>query len=141
MTSQLTPFIWMDGEAKEALKFYEKTLEAKIVFKETFAKSPDPEKQKLPADFKERIAHAVLRVGDSQLFVADMIPDQASELEGSKTTICVTTSDAEKAKQFFEALQQGGQVMIPLNRTHYSSAYGVVKDKFGVTFHILTSRR
>jgi len=141
VTLQLTPFIWMDGEAKEAIKFYEKSLGAKILFKETFAKSPDPEKQKLPADFKDRIAHSVLRVGESELFLADIIPGQMSELKGTKTTICITTSDPEQAKQFFEVLQQGGHVIIPLNKTHFSHAYGVVTDKFGVTFHILTSRR
>jgi PhnB protein len=56
-------------------------------------------------------------------------------------TICITTKDADKSKQIFEALQQGGQVIMPLQETHFSPAYGNLTDKFGVNFQIFTEGR
>ncbi|MFP3381865.1 VOC family protein, partial [Bacillus sp. SIMBA_069] len=46
--------------------------------------------------------------------------------------------DVEKSKRIFDALQDGGQVHMPLQETHFSPAYGNVKDKFGITFQIFT---
>jgi PhnB protein len=52
--------------------------------------------------------------------------------------ICIISNSVEKSKQFYEALQDGGQVHMPLQETFWSPAYGSVMDKFGVTFQIST---
>jgi uncharacterized glyoxalase superfamily protein PhnB len=49
-----------------------------------------------------------------------------------------STNDKEQSKRFFEALQQDGQVSMPLQETFFSPAYGIVTDKFGVTWQIYT---
>lgn len=53
-------------------------------------------------------------------------------------TICLSTDDPAKSKHFFEALQEGGTVVMPLQATFFSPAYGIVTDKFGVSFQIYT---
>jgi len=129
------PFIMLDGKAEEAIRFYEEALGATIRFKQTFGESPGGEK--LSEEEKARLAHSVLRIGDTELFAADIDSDFPYK-EGNQVNICLTTADVNQSKRFFEALQQGGQINIPLEEVHFSPAYGVVTDRYGVTFQIFT---
>jgi PhnB protein len=137
MTLQVTPFIMLDGNAKEAIQFYEKSLDAEVIFMQTFGEGPENHEHPLPEEAKERLAHSVLKIGDADLFVADTFPGQTNQI-GNRVQICITTPNIEKSNQFFEALKQGGQVNMPLQKIHFSPAYGMVTDKFGVTFQIFT---
>jgi PhnB protein len=79
----------------------------------------------------------MLLVGETNLMLSDTFPGQPIQ-KGDNVTICITTKEIEKSKQFFNALQEGGKVGMPLQETHFSPSYGLVTDKFGVTFHIFT---
>ncbi|SDE11014.1 PhnB protein [Paenibacillus sp. UNCCL117] len=135
MALQLTPSISLDGYAKEAISFYEQTLEAQVVFQQTYGEGPDPVSEKA----KERIAHSILLIGATELYVNDTFPGQASQM-GDGIQICITTPDTDKSQQLYDALQQGGHVVMPLQSIYFSPAFGVVTDKFGVTFQIYTQR-
>lgn len=140
MTLQLTPYLMMDGNASEAIQFYEKSLDAKVLFKQTVGEGPENPDFPLTAEEKERVAHSVLKVGETDIFVADLIPGQSFQ-RGNQVTICITTNEMEKSKQIYDSLQQDGQVNIPLQETYFSPAYGMVTDKFGVTFQIFTKNQ
>ncbi|HZG16226.1 MAG TPA: VOC family protein [Candidatus Bathyarchaeia archaeon] len=137
MSLQLTPYLIMDGNAKEAIQFYEKALDAKLLFQQSFGEMPENPDFPIPAEAKERVAHAMVKVGDSDLMFSDTFPGQPLTL-GNQVTICITSKDRARSQQIFEALQQDGTVIMPLQDTHFSPAYAIVTDKFGVTFHIYT---
>ncbi|WP_312114763.1 VOC family protein [Brevibacillus reuszeri] len=137
MSLRLTPYVVLDGETKEAIAFYEKALDAKVVFVQTFADMPANPDFPLPDEAKDRVAHASLKVGDSDLMFSDSFPGQSIP-KGDHVTICIVSDDVEKSKRIFDALQDGGQVIMPLQETHFSPAYGNLKDKFGITFQIFT---
>ncbi len=61
MILQLTPFIMLDGNAKEAIDFYVQSLDAKVVFIQTFGESPDSTESSIPENARDRIAHSVLK--------------------------------------------------------------------------------
>lgn len=140
MTVRLIPYLVMDGNAKEAIHFYEKALDAQVLFSQSFGEMPENPDFPLPAEAKDRISHATIRVGESELMFSDTFPGQPHQ-SGNQVTICITTDDAEKAKQMFEALTDGGQVTMPLQETFFSPAYGSVTDKFGVNFQVFTEGR
>jgi len=136
MIEQLVPFIMLDGNAKEAIEFYEKSLGAKVVFKQTFGEGPQP----VSEGEKDRIAHSVLKIGEAELMVSDTLIGQAPQA-GNRLNICIISSDAEQSRQLYDALRQDGQVDIPLGEIFFSPAYGMVTDKFGVTFQVFTKRQ
>jgi PhnB protein len=137
MTLRLTPYLMLDGNAKEAIQYYKKVFDAEVVFSQTFGEMPENPEFPLSAEAKERIAHAWLKVGESDLMFSDTFPGQPPQI-GDQVTICISTNDMERSKQIYEDLKQGGQVKMPLQETHFSPAYGIVTDKFGVTFQIYT---
>ncbi|OIK16262.1 hypothetical protein BIV60_05675 [Bacillus sp. MUM 116] len=137
MSVRLIPYLVMDGNAKEAIQFYQKALDAQVLFSQSFGEMPENPEFPIPADAKDRISHATIKIGDSDLMFSDTFPGQPHQ-SGSQVTICITTDDAEKAKKFFDALSDNGQVTMPLQETFFSPAYGNVIDKYGVHFQIFT---
>ncbi|WP_338379131.1 VOC family protein, partial [Enterococcus faecium] len=103
----------------------------------TFGEMPSSPDFPLPEDAKDLVAHATIRVGESDIMFSDTFPGQPAQ-EGNMVTICITFDNADKARQVFAALQDGGQVQMTLSETSYIPAYGVIKDKFGVTFQFYT---
>ncbi len=136
---RLTPYLMMDGNARDAIKFYEQALNAKTLSIQTYGEMPQNPNMSVPAHLNERVAHAMLKVGEADLMISDL-PEQPGQPNTAcnRVNTCITTNSVDTAKQIFEALQQGGQVNCPFGETHFSPAFGVVTDRFGVTFTIVT---
>ncbi|WHY87290.1 VOC family protein [Neobacillus novalis] len=140
MTVRLIPYLVMDGNAKEAIHFYKEALNAEVLFHQSFGEMPENPEFPIPAEAKDRVSHATIKVGETELMFSDTFPGQPHQ-SGSQVSICITTDDAAMAHKFFDALKDGGQVGMPLQETFFSPAYGNVTDKFGITFQIFTEGR
>ncbi|SFL54019.1 PhnB protein [Paenibacillus sp. 1_12] len=140
MTMRLVPYLVMDGNSKEAIQFYEQALDAKLLFMQTFEQMPENPDFPLSADLKDRVGHAMLKVGETDLMLSDTFPGQPHQT-GDQVTICIVIKDKEKSKKIYEALKQDGQVIMELQETHFSPSYGSLKDKFGITFQIFTEEQ
>lgn len=137
MAINMIPYLIFDGNAKEAIAFYEKALNAENLGVITFGEMPEDPNYPLPAEAKDRVSHATLKVGNSDLMFSDTFPGQPYQT-GNNVTICITCDDPARSKEMFAALEQGGQVTMPLMETSFSPLYGMVVDKYGVTFQIYT---
>lgn len=137
MSLSLIPYLVMDGNAKEAIGFYKEALNAELVMQQTFGEMPESGEFPISDEDKDKIMHATLQVGESQLMFADNVPGQPHQI-GNQVTICISTNEKDKSTAMYEALEQGGNVIMPLQETFFSPAFGMVTDKFGVTFQIHT---
>lgn len=137
MALRLIPYFVMNGNAKEAIQFYEQTLGAKVLFSQSFGEMPENPEFPLPPEAKNLISHATIKIGETDLMFSDTWPGEPHQ-SGNQVTICISTDDAEAARKMFDALAQGGQVTMPLQETFFSPAYGNVIDKFGITFQLFT---
>lgn len=135
MITRATPYLMLDGTAREAIQFYEKALGAKVEGLSTFGDMPANPNFPMPEEAKGRVAHATLKLsGDAQLMISDSFPG-SSPTPGNRLSICLNLA-AANATEVFDALAAGGQVIMPLEQTFFSPAYGMVTDKFGITFQI-----
>ncbi|WP_426445731.1 VOC family protein [Paenibacillus sp. S-38] len=137
MSLRLTTYLVMNGNAKEAIDFYQKALDAKLLFSQSFGEMPENPEFPLPESAKSLISHAMIKIGDSDLMLSDTFPGQPHQ-SGNQVTICISTADPSQARQLYDALSQDGQVQMPLQDTFFSPSYGIVTDRFGITFHIYT---
>lgn len=141
MSLNLIPFIQiMDGRAKEAIEYYQEVLNAKVIFMQTIGEGPKNELAKFKEDQLSLIAHSILKIGESEIMVSDTIPGVPFE-KGNQISICITSDDISITKQFYDKLKEDGKILIELNEIYFSPAYGMVTDKFGVTFQIFTTRK
>jgi PhnB protein len=64
----------------------------------------------------------------------DSRPDAAAG--GGNISLAIGLNDPERAKQVFENLAKDGSVVIPLEKTYWAEAFGMVTDKFGVKWMV-----
>lgn len=136
MSVKLTPYITLEGRVKEAIQFYEQAIGAEVLSIITYGEMPDMPNT-FTDDLKSLVAHAKLKVGETELMFSDA-PGGSPIENGKRVTICITTNDVEKSRKIYEALRQDGQVNMPFKEEPFSPGFGDVTDKFGVTFQIYT---
>ena len=128
---QVNAYLNFDGRCAAAFKFYEQCLGAKIVTMLTHGESPMANQA---PEWKNRIMHARLQIGDTVLMGTDGQPDQHEEMKGFSVTLSVD-SPAE-ADRVFAALAKGGTVRMPIQKTFWALRFGVLVDQFGVPWMV-----
>lgn len=124
------------GQCREAFEFYARCLGGKITAAYPYGDGP-PDMPVGP-QYRDWLMHAWLEVGDQAIMGADMDADWAPNIDKPKNGFDVTihTDDAAKAKDWFDALSEGGKVGMPFGPTFWSPGYGSFTDKFGVPWMI-----
>lgn len=131
---QFTPYITLDGQCAEAVAFYEKALKAVVITSMRFGDMPNSD-HPIPEEAKDRIMHAALEIEGNQLLFSDTFPGMPFTF-GDQLSIAISSKDVERLTSIFHALSDGGHVIMELQKTFWSPAYGQIKDKFGITWQI-----
>lgn len=137
---KLIPYLIMQGNAKEAIDLYTKALGAETLMVQTFGEIPQNPNYPIPEPVLDKIAHSHLRVGESELMLFDAFPGSPIT-EGNNVTVCIMVPNAEKAREVFNALADGGQIKQALEETFFSPAFGTVVDRFGITFTVSAEQK
>ncbi|MEM5003372.1 VOC family protein, partial [Priestia megaterium] len=119
MVLGIYPYLVMNGNGQEAVKFYEKTLDAKVIGVKTFGEMPGNPEFPTPIEAIDRVMNAHLQIGENDLMLSDTFPGQPYQI-GSQVTVAITIDSVEKSKEVFEKLKEGGQVGMPLQETFWS---------------------
>ncbi|REJ17101.1 MAG: hypothetical protein C6W59_07425 [Paenibacillaceae bacterium] len=135
MSIRLNPYLIFNGNAREAIYFYEKALGGQIMGIMSFGDMPSVSDHPVPEEARDLVMHALLKVGDSELMFSDAFPGMPYQ-QGSAVEIAVVLDDEAQARKIFDALSEGGEVVMPLQKTDWSPLYGMVKDKYGVSFQV-----
>lgn len=130
MGTLIQPYLFFSGNCEEAVKFYQKALNAEVEMMMRFKDSPEPPPGGLPPGFENKIMHCSFRVGGNTLMASDGCGDEGGGFKGFSLSISVPTiPEAEKA---FAALSDGGQVQMPLTQTFWAPKFGMLTDRFGI---------
>ena len=135
---QIRPYLFFEGRCDEAVAFYEDALGAELGMLMRYRDLPDPQPGSVPPGGADKVMHAELRIGEASLLVSDGLCGRQPSFQGF--AVALTVPDAETARRRFDALAQGGQVRMPLAPTFFSPAFGMVADKFGVGWMVVTQR-
>lgn len=132
---QVQPYLFFDGRCEEALEFYRKALGAEVKMLMRNKDSPEPPPPgMLPPGSENKVMHAVFRVGDTEVMASDGRCQGKPDFKGF--SLSITVPDEAKADKLFAALADGGQVQMPLAKTFFSPRFGMVADRFGVSWMI-----
>ncbi len=130
---QVQPYLFFDGVCEQALEFYKRTLGAKVTMMMRWKESPD--QSTCTAGTLEKIMHSEFKIGDTTVLASDGRSTGKPVFQGFSLTI-TAPSDAE-AKRIFNALADGGQVQMPMDKTFFASSFGMAADKFGVSWMVI----
>ncbi|WP_221031482.1 VOC family protein [Actomonas aquatica] len=123
------------GRTADALAFYQEALGAELLFLMRFEESPLPPAEREGLD--DLVFHATFRIADTVLMASDAghRPGQAV-VPFSGFSLALRLQSVERARSFFAALSKSGEVVIPLARSEFTSWYGIVIDRFGVSWKL-----
>jgi PhnB protein len=132
---QVQPYLFFDGRCEEAIEFYRNTLGAETEMLMRFKDSPEPPQPGMCAPGSaEKVMHASFRIGDTSVMASDGQCAGKPSFQGF--SLAMTVSDDAAAERLFSALGEGGQVQMPMTKTFFSSRFGMVADRFGVSWMI-----
>ncbi len=151
MSTTLTPYLTFDGNTREAFKFYESALGAKIKAMLSYADMPAMEASSeacggatQPTAATELAArptgdgimHGCLVLpGGALLFAGDTPPGMP--FDGVKGMMIALQYDTvDEAHSAFNALSQGGQVTMPMAGTFWAEIFGMLTDRFGISWAV-----
>lgn len=126
------------GQCKQAFEFYASVLGGRITAAMPY--SDGPPDMPVGPEYKDWLMHCWLDVGDQAIMGADMMPEWAPNIDKPKNGFDVTLhfEDAAEARRIFDALSEGGKVVMAFAPTFWSPGYGSFHDKFGVPWMINT---
>ncbi|MGA7372091.1 MAG: VOC family protein [Methyloceanibacter sp.] len=132
----LNPYLHFNGQCEEAFNFYAKVLGGEIVA--MMPHKDTPAEEHVPAEWRNKIIHARLMVGDKLLMASDAPPDRFDQPKGFSVTVGVDT--AAEAERIFNAFAEGGTVRMPMGETFFAERFGMVADRFGTPWMILCEK-
>lgn len=135
----IQPYLFFDGRCEEAVEFYRRALDAEVLMLMRFRDSPEPPPPgALPPASENKVMHAALRIGETTVMASDGECRGQAQFQGF--SLSLTVADGAAAERRFAALGEGGQVLQPLTKTFFSPCFGMVRDRYGVSWMVIVAQ-
>ena len=131
----VTPYLMFNGRCEEAINFYKTELGAEVLALLRFKENPPPA-DRVPANWDNKVMHSCFKIGDTQIMATD--GDSADKPGFNGVTLSIQVNSEVEADRAFNGLSKGGQVKMPLGKTFFSPRFGMVSDRFGVSWMVVT---
>jgi PhnB protein len=132
MTMQINPYLSFKGDCEAAFKFYEQCLGGRLGA--IFRYAGTPLADKVPVDWKDKVMHGSLTVGEQVLMGSDVAPEGYEKPKGF--SLSVEIKNTSEAERIFRELANDGEVTVPLGPTFWAAHFGMVVDRFGIPWLI-----
>ena len=127
---RLDAYVNYGGTCEAAFRFYEQQLGGKITVLLTHEQQPNPQ---VPENWKKKILHARLEVGDAVLLGADIPGAEAMR----SAYVTLTADDVQEAERLYKLLADQGQVFMKMEKTFFASRFAMLRDRFGTSWMLL----
>ncbi len=133
---QVQPYLFFNGRCEEAVEFYKGAIGAEVAMLMRYKDSPEPPQPGMvPPGSENKVMHASFKVGDTQVMASDGQCTGKTSFEGF--SLSITAANDAEAQRLFAGLSKGGQVQMPLTKTFFASSFGMVADRFGVSWMVI----
>jgi PhnB protein len=131
-------FLSFDGNCREAAEFYARVFRTEVKNLLTYGQTPPSEQYPLDEADSERIMFCGVDICGCEVMLMDM-PSKSEEkiTSGTQITMSIDDKSQDEVRRLFRELGDGGAVLMPLGPMFFSELYGMVADKFGVSWNIM----
>ena len=135
----IEPYLFFEGSTEKAIEFYRKALGAKVEMIMRYKDAPEPPPGMCPPGSQDKVMHACFRIGDTNVMASDGRCTGKPNFQGF--SLSLQARDEPEARRLFGTLSEGGQVHMPLGKTFFSPSFGMVADRFGVSWMVIVTPR
>ncbi len=137
----ITPYINFEGDTEEVFEFYKKVFRAEFGIKMRYGEMPPSETGSFPAvsdEQKKKILHVELELGGQTVLMgSDVDPAMGNSITpASQISLMIEAESKEETDRLFSELSEGGQGVMPPEKTFWNAYFGMVKDRYGITWMI-----
>ena len=129
MASRLNPYLNFDGNARQAMEFYAGVLGGELTLN-TFGELGGPD-----APTPDNIMHGQL-VSERGYWLMGADTAPGMDAPPGNSAVSISGDDGDALRGYFEALGDGGQVTVPLEKQMWGDEFGMLTDRFGITWMI-----
>jgi|SRR5579884_1862955 len=129
----IQPYLFFEGRCEEAIEFYKRALGAEVGMLMRWKDAPD--KSMCAPGNENKVMHASLKINDARIMASDGRSSGQPDFKGFSLSLDAKTEG--DASRMFNALAEGGQIIMPLGKTFFSPCFGMLADKFGVHWMII----
>lgn len=132
----LDPYLNFPGNTEEAFAFYKRVFKSEY---SAFIRYGDmPASEKMSKEDRDRVMHVALPIGGHNVLLGTDVMESPNQslVQGENFHIRISLDDKSEAIRIFEALNEGGQVILPLTNESWSELFGMCRDKFGIQWMI-----
>jgi PhnB protein len=129
---KIAAYLSFDGCCAEAFAFYAKALGGTIQHNQTFGASPMADS--VPPEWRDKVMHATLTVGDQTLYGSDPPPAHYRKPQG--VSMSIAPASPAEGERIFNALAEGGSVTMPFGKQFWSEGFGMLTDRFGIAWMV-----
>ncbi|MBS0547770.1 MAG: VOC family protein [Proteobacteria bacterium] len=134
------PYLYFEGRAGEAIEFYKQAIGAEVGMLMKFSEAPSEMQSQIQPGMADKVMHACINIGDSPVFISDG-QCGGGPATFSGITLTLNAKDDAEAKKLYAALSKGGKEQMPLTETFFATSFGMVADKFGVSWMVLVPKK
>ncbi|WP_285768999.1 VOC family protein [Peribacillus sp. SI8-4] len=135
MKHPATPYLTFNGQAKEALSFYEEIFQAEITELQTYGEADFP----TPEEANDLVLHAKIKKGDFLIMISDTFPGNAFEV-GNHVSFVLECESEPEIQRLYDSFCAKGSSLMELQDTFWGAKYGRVRDQFGVQWDLNFTR-
>lgn len=131
MQAKLNPYLSFRDNAREAMEFYQTVFGGELEFHtfDEYGASQDPTED-------TKIMHSMLTVDNDTLFMGADTPARMEYADKSNVSLSLSGDNESELREYFEKLSAGGTITMPLEVAPWSDAFGMCKDKFGISWMV-----
>ncbi|MER6711030.1 MULTISPECIES: VOC family protein [unclassified Streptomyces] len=134
MVSRLNPYLTFDGDARQAMEFYQEVFGGTLDLN-TYGDFGQPD-----APNADQVMHGMLETPSGfTLMGADNPPGMESP-QDSRYSVSLSGDDDAELRGYWEKLSEGGSVSVPLEKQMWGDEFGMCTDRFGVPWMVNISR-
>lgn len=132
--TRLLAYMLFDGQCAAAIRFYRDVFAGEIENMTTVGESPMA--SQFPPSSAHRVINASLRFDGNTLMASDwMAPAPYPGIKGTRFTLAC--QNVREATMLFEALSEAGEIEMPLQKTSWADAFGMLVDRYGAPWQIM----
>ncbi len=131
----IQPYLFFEGRCDEAIEFYKKAVGAEVGMLMHWKDAPQKEQAMCQPGNENKVMHASITINGARVMASDGRNSGKSDFKGFSLSLDAKTE--ADANRMFNALSDGGQVIMPLGKTFFSPCFGMLADKFGVHWMII----
>jgi len=129
-------YLNFDGRCEAAFTHYAQCLGGRIAMLTRHGETPMADQ--VGADWRDKVVHAELELGDQLLMGSDVPPAMYESPRGF--SVQLEFDDVDAAERAFNALADGGNVGMPFAETFWAKRFGMVTDQFGIPWMLNCQR-